>query len=175
MRVLDRGGFTLESAPDAGEQLEPVAGIEDAKKIDVMISLTGIFHGSIVSWTTRAFEATTWAVGIEFAVVAYVFVNPDKVRGPGTIAVAMGLLAFGVMTHLYLRAARRAHEGNRLGISKCEAVLGLYQPGAYLRNRAFFVYSRSMLASRSLSVLSRFHALVTATSIVSVLVGGGIA
>jgi hypothetical protein len=175
MKVIGDSNFTLEQALDYGDQIESVVNLEDAKKVDVLIALAGIFHGSIVSWTTRVFEAITWAVGIEFAVVSFVFVNADKVTRLASIVVATGLFIFGVMTQLYLRAASRAHSGNRLGIAKCEAALGLYQPGKYLEHRSFFIYSKAMLVSRNLSVLSRFHAVATVVSIVSVLVGGAVA
>lgn len=171
MKNIFESRFTLK---EPAEQINEITGnlkFTDEKKADVLISLLGIFHNNIISWTTRCYQAVTWAVGISFAVVSYVFLNPEKMTLPVRIVISFALLMFGLMIQFYLRRASRAHHGNRLGISKCEAALGLYQLGEYLKERYFFVYSKEMLHSKNLKFLMIFHLLSSLLSTCFVLFG----
>ncbi len=160
--------FTLEKPAESVEEILSALRVGEEKKVDVLISLLGIFHNNIVSWTTRTFQAATWATGLSFAVVSYVFIHPEKLNTVTRILFGCGLLSFGLIIQLYLRAGSRAHSGNRLAISKCEAALGLYDIGGYLKTRPFFTYSKGMQASKSLTVIILFQLIVTIASVLLV-------
>jgi hypothetical protein len=158
--------FTLESAPQTVDHIASALNLSDDKKVDVLTSMLTVLHGNIVAWATRAHEAITWAVGITFGVVSYVFISPQPVMLSSAIVISIGLLLFGLMIHLYVRTARRAHSGNRLAISKCEAALRLYEKGAYLTPQAFFLYSTTMQTSQTLRVLSMIHVAATLAAVI---------
>ncbi len=105
-------------------------------------------------------------------VVSYVFLNPQSASVSVRIVISLGLLFFGLMIQLFLRRAIRAFHGNRLGISKCEAALRLYEVDEYLKGRGFFIYSKDMLHSRSLEFATSFHMLITLLAVSFVLFGG---
>jgi hypothetical protein len=176
MRIFNRGltriaeaEFTFEKAPEETDHIASALSLSDDKKADIIVSLLGICHDSLAAWTTRAHEAITWAVGITFAVVSFVFVSPEKVSLSAAIVISIGLLLFGIMIQLYVRSARRAYSGNRLAIVKCEAALRLYEQRVYLDPQAFFVYSKAMQTSQTLRVLSLIHIGTTFVAIVFVI------
>ena len=131
--------------------------VTDEAKVTVILSLLEIFHKNVAEWTTRCFTASTWALSIHYGVVSYFYITPNLTSMPATAIVAIGLLAIGIIHYFYLRAAARAHFGNRLGIAKCEAALALYRSGVYLNKQAFFAFSKTMLHSHSLKILILFH------------------
>jgi len=168
MKHLFSSTFACEAPATDLDDLVSRAALDSQKKADVLIAMMGVFHTNIVSWTTRCYEATTWALGVQFAVVSYLYINSLSLNTPTTIVLATGLCAFGAITQVYLRAAARAHCGNRLAISKCEAALGLYKVEEYLAGRAFFTYSPDMLRSSNLQVIRLLHLSGTAVAVVSV-------
>jgi hypothetical protein len=157
--------FGIEHAAESSDQLPSALALSADKKADVMINTMSIYHSNIVSWITRSYEIATWSLAAEYVAVAYFYVHNGKLDILSTVILLLGFCAFGLITQLYLRAAARAHFGNRLGISKCEAALGLYGSGNYLAERRFFTYSRRMLSSTNLNILRWFHAVGTATAI----------
>lgn len=157
--------FSIETPPEHAAELIGAVTLDDEKKADVLIALIGVFHSNIVSWATRSYEVATWALGAEYAVVSYFYVRDAKLDIISTIVLLLGLFSFGTMTQFYLRAAGRAHFGNRLAISKCEAALGLYRPNEYFIQRAFFAYSPKMLRSTNLGVIRVLHTAGTALAI----------
>lgn len=164
--------YKFETSDDAASSLGPVLELSDDARAQVLLGLLEVFHRNIGSWTTRAYQAVTWSVGLEFAAVGYTFIHSDLVDIEATVAIAVGLLFFSIMVQFYLRAAARGHYGNRLGIAKCEAALSLYESDKYLKAKPLFVYSPVMFRSRSLRVLSLFHAVSTLISILFVLLRG---
>jgi hypothetical protein len=168
-KALPQASFTLEPAPDSAEQIASALTITDDKRVDVLIALLGVLHANIVAWTTRAHEAITWAVGITFGVVSFVFVSPGTVTVWSAIVMSTGLLVFGFMIHLYVRTARRAYSGNRLAVAKCEAALRMYEKGTYLHPQALFLYSKAMQTSQTLGVLSMIHAATVLLAIAFIL------
>lgn len=172
MSLLDR------QFKDEPQSLPPLAyeaavplEIDVDKKADVLVSLMETFHGNVSSWTTRSFEAVVWATGIAFAAASYIALYPEKVTIAARVVAGVGLSMLGIMLQLYLRAAERAHYGNRLGIAKCEAALGLYAEGTYLPSHAMFKYSQTMLESHSLRVVALLHALASVACVLAVALG----
>lgn len=164
--------FSLEAPAGKAEELLAIVALSDEKKIDIMLSLMNVYHGNIMAWTTLCYQVVMWSIGISFAVVAYLFLDPDKAPLLVRSVIALALLSFGLMIHLFLLKARRAHYGNRLAIAKCEAGLGLYQKGEYLGYRPFFIYSTKMLRSGNLEFLIHFHKAATLVSAGAVWAGG---
>lgn len=171
MEEIVESRFALEQPAESVDEIMSALDLGDEKKAEVLISLLGIFHANIASWTTRSFQAATWATGITLAVVSYTFIHSEGLTSVARVILSTGLFALGISIQLYLRAASRAHSGNRLAISKCEGALGLYQVGKFLKERAFFVYSKDMQTSKSLEVTILFHMLVAILSVFFVLFG----
>lgn len=158
--LLD-GTFRGEQMPTSAEDLASAIHLDDQGKKDVLLSLLSIFHGNISNWTGHAYTVVLWAVGLNLGVVGFVFASPVELSWRARLAMFVGLLAFGFLIQIFLRRAARAHFGNRLAISKCEAALRLYETGEYLAGRPFFTYSRKMLESRNLHFLAAFQLTVT--------------
>ena len=172
MREFLSPRFTVETIAEKMEEMPSNLNLKSEEKTDVIISLLTIFHHNINAWTSQVYQVVIWAVAIIFGAVSYVFINPKSSSLSLRIVISFGLLFFGLMIQLFLRRANRAFYGNRMGISKCEAALRLYEPDAYLKGRGFFVYSKDMLHSRSLEFATLFHLLITLLAISFVLLGG---
>ncbi len=172
MKNILKSKFALEEPAEELDKFISNLKLSDEKKADLLISLLGIFHDNIRSWTTRCYQAVTWAVGINLVAVSYVILNLEKMNAQIRILIFFGLIVFGLLIQLYLRRASRAHCGNRLGISKCEAALGLYKLGEFFKERYFFVYSKEMLRSKNLEYLMIFQLMLSLLSACVVLFGG---
>lgn len=143
--------------------------ISDDKKIDILINLMNSFRTNVQAWTERAYKLTIWSVGIMISSVSYCFLHSETITKKGLIFISIALFVFGLLTQLYLSAAQRAHKGNGIAISKCEAALKLCDLGSYLKNELFFGYSGKWLSSKSLRVLQIFHLAVLVISIISLI------
>ncbi|MBI5183789.1 MAG: hypothetical protein HY999_05450 [Nitrospinae bacterium] len=147
-------------------QLEP----SEDKKVDVLIALMNTSKFNILSWSERAYKASTWSVGIILAIVGYFFLYGNNMPYKGRIILTLGTILFGLLTQLYLSAAKRAHFGNGYVLVKCESALRLCEKGTYFKDTEFFGYSGQYLPSKSLKVLRIFHASVLAFSVFILLV-----
>jgi hypothetical protein len=156
----------ITSPFDAVGSVASIVELDQGHKVDVLITLLNISHTNVVSWTSRAYQAVTWAMGAHFAAVSFLF-GRSPIAFLGLDISAFGLLVFALFVQLYLRTAIRAHRGNRATISKCEAALGLYDPGKYFVECGFFEYSPAMLQSRSLQILRFIHFIAVGLSIIA--------
>lgn len=150
------------SVPVPPGKLEP----NDEKKVDVLISLMNTSKFNILSWSERAYKATSWSVGIILAIVGYFILHGNLMPFKGRIIITLGTILFGFMTQLYLSAAKRAHNGNGYVLVKCESALRLCEKGTYFKEQEFFGFSGQYLPSKSLKVLRMFHIVVLVFSVI---------
>jgi|GEM_PF-2519765 len=157
--------------PEHQNQLEGNFTIDANQKQAVMVSLLSIFHNNISAWYSRAYQAATWGVGIQFSIVGYFFVSTDRFSFSTILVacVATGIFSFAIFQ--YLTAAIEGHKGNRLAIAKCEGALHLYESGTYLKDSPFFTFSKEMLRSSSLDVIRVLHCISTFVCLL-MLIGG---
>jgi len=160
-----------EIMPEHQNQLEGNFTIDANQKQAVMVSLLSIFHNNISAWYSRAYQAATWGVGIQFSIVGYFFVSTDRFSFSTILVacVATGIFSFAIFQ--YLTAAIEGHKGNRLAIAKCEGALHLYESGTYLKDSPFFTFSKEMLRSSSLDVIRVLHCISTFVCLL-MLIGG---
>ncbi len=157
--------------PEHKNQLEGNFTIEADQKQSVMVSLLSIFHNNISAWYSRAYQAATWGVGIQFSIVGYFFVSTDRFSFSTIFVVCVGTCIFSFVIFKYLSAAIVAHKGNRLAIAKCEGALRLYESGVYLKDNPFFTFSREMLHSNSLNIIRTLYLASTLVCLL-MLIGG---
>lgn len=143
--------------------------ISNEKKVDIIISLLSSFRNTVQTWTERAYKTTIWSIGIMLSVVGYWILHGRGITGKGRLFFGIALFIFGLLTQLYLSAARRAHRGNGIAIAKCEAVLKLCDKDCYFEGERFFGYSGKWLPSKSLTILQIFHWIILVISILSVI------
>lgn len=142
--------------------------VSDDKKADVLISLMNSLRSDHISWIDRSYKAATWSIGIILSVVAYCVLRDNKLSVVGISYIAIGIFLFGLLTHMFFLAARSAHKGIGVALVRCEAILRLCEPDAYIRKQAFFGYSGKWIAPTHLTVLQVFHAVVMVLSIIMV-------
>jgi hypothetical protein len=139
--------------------------ISDDKKIDVLVSLVSSLRSDHVSWIDRTYTVATWSVGILVTAMSYTILQKDELSANEIAYIAIGMTLFGLVTQLFFCAARNAHHGIGAALSRCEASLGLCEPGCYLQNTPFFGYTGKWVPPTHITILQIFHSIVLVISV----------
>jgi len=140
----------------------------DEKRADVLISLVNSLRSDHIAWIDRSYTAATWSIGVLVTAMSYIALHNANLQIKAIIFVAIGMALFGLITQLFFCAARNAHHGIGAALSRCEASLGLCEPGCYLKGVTFFGYSSKWVPPTHITILQIFHLFVIFLSVLIV-------
>ncbi len=161
----------IEHSSEDVASLTPAFNLNSDNKTDVLISLLGIHHNSISSWTSQAYQMAILYVGLVHGSVAYFFLHPH-IPWISRILLSIGLLTLGFLMNAYLKRAVRAHESNSIAITRCEAALRLHQSGEYLHDHSFLSPHKTLLHAKNLQFLASLQLFATIGIVCLVILDG---
>jgi len=115
-------------------------------------------------WNDRLYKSAFWSSGILISLVTLFVQNFNEFHGVRYF-LSLAILAFGIITQIYLRMAGKAIDENGLVLVQIEAALSLCKNNFYIKGEPFFGYSGKWLGNSIGIVLRILHFIIYFISI----------